>query len=159
MKYAILPVLVLAQLSGWGQRITLAGQQYMDTTRAPTGACTTAPLAHYYSVDGKYPRSSDTLLREAQAFLKQQKQVYAGTGYITFRFIVDCAGHRQPRTQVLQTDAAYQRVAFQPALLEALYAFLQTLTEWKVAKGPGPANYIAYLTFKMKDGQVVAIVP
>ena len=159
MKYAILFVLVLARFSGWGQRITLAGQQYMDTASTSNGACAKAPMAHYYSVDGKYPRSSDTLLREAQAFLKQQKQVYAGTGYVTFRFIVDCAGHRLPRTQVLQTDAAYQQTAFQPALLEALYAFLQTLTEWKVAKGPVPANYIAYLTFKMKDGQVVAIVP
>ena len=142
-----------------GQVIKLPSGEYMDTTSIRQSPCARAPLAHYYSVEGKYPRSSDTLLREAQAFLKQQKQAYRGSGYVTFRFIIDCAGHRLPRTQVLQTDASYERATFQPELLAALYAFLQTLTEWKVAKGPSPTNYSAYLTFKLTDGQVVAVVP
>ena len=142
-----------------GQTIKLPSGEYMDTTSTQQSACAKAPMAHYYSVEGKYPRSSDTLLREVQAFLKQHKQVYKGTGYVTFRFIIDCAGHRLPRTQVLQTDADYRQAAFQPELLMALYAFLQTLTEWKPAKSPRPTNYIAYLTFKLKDGQVVAVVP
>lgn len=155
----IIILLLLGSLPGLGQRITIGNKYYMDTASSPGAACATAAWTHYYSVDGKYPRSSETLLREARAFLQQQKQVYAGTGYVTFRFVIDCAGHRLPRTQVLQTDATYQRIAFQPDLVEKLYAFLQTLTEWKIAKSPTPANYIAYLTFKLKDGQVVAIVP
>ncbi|QKG52234.1 hypothetical protein [Hymenobacter sp. BRD67] len=159
MKYVILLVILLAGFPGISQRITVAGQQYMDTTSISNAACSKALVAHYYSVEGKYPRSSDTLLREAQAFLKLQKQQYAGTGYVTFRFIINCAGHRLPRTQVLQTDASYQQTVFQPELVEALYAFLQTLTEWQVAKSPGSVNYIAYLTFKMKNGEVVAMVP
>lgn len=142
-----------------GQTIVLPSGEYMDTTSTRHSPCAKAPMAHYYSVEGKYPRSSDTLLREAQAFLKRQKQVYKGTGYVTFRFIVDCAGHRLPRTQVLQTDAQYQRSTFQPELLAALYAYLHTLTDWPVGKGPSPINYLAYLTFKLKDGQVVAMVP
>lgn len=142
-----------------GQTIVLPGGEYMDTTSTRQSPCAKAPMAHYYSVEGKYPRSSDTLLREAQAFLKQQKQAYKGTGYVTFRFIIDCAGHRLPRTQVLQTDAHYQRATFQPELLVALYNFLQTLTEWRAAKGPRPTNYLAYLTFRLKDGQIVAMVP
>jgi hypothetical protein len=159
MKYAILLLLLLASFPGLSQRITVAGQQYMDTTTTRNPACATAATARYYSVDGKYPRSSDTLLHKAQAFLQQQKQAYAGTGYVTFRFVIDCGGHRMPRTQVLQTDASYQRATFQPELVEALYGFLQTLTEWKVAKRPSPTNYIAYLTFKLQNGQVVAVVP
>ena len=150
---------VLLSLVARGQTIALPSGDYMDTTSTRQSPCAKAPLAHYYSVEGKYPRSSDTLVREAQGFLAQQKQAYAGTGYVTFRFIIDCAGHRLPRTQVLQTDAMYQPAIFQPALLAALYAFLQTLTEWPAAKSPSPANYLAYLTFKLKNGQVVAVVP
>lgn len=159
MQHTLLLLFLLAGLPGLSQRITIAGQQYMDTTTARQSPCAKAPMAHYYSVEGKYPRSSDTLLGEAQAFLAQQNQAYAGTGYVTFRFIIDCAGHRMPRTQVLQTNASYQPATFQPELVEALYGFLQTLTAWQVAKSPQPTNYVAYLTFKLKNGKVVAMVP
>jgi hypothetical protein len=159
MRYLLSASLLFIGVVAKGQTIKLPSGDYMDTTSTRQSPCATAPLAHYYSVEGKYPRSSDTLVREAEAFLKQQKQGFKGTGYVTFRFVVDCAGHRLPRTQVLQADAQYQRATFQPDLLAALYAFLQTLTEWKVAKRPSPTNYIAYLTFKLKDGQVVAVVP
>lgn len=159
MRYILSVGLLLIGGAARGQTIKLPSGEYMDTTSTRQSPCAKAPLARYYSVEGKYPRSSDTLLGEAQAFLKQQNQAYKGTGYVTFRFIIDCAGHRLPRTQVLQTDAAYQQATFQPELLTALYAFVQTLTEWKPAKSPRPTNYSAYLTFKLKDGQVVAVVP
>jgi hypothetical protein len=150
---------LLAGSAAQGQYITLPDGDYMDTasTRKPT--CAKAPTAHYYNVNGKYPRSSETLLKETQAFLRQRGHTYAGSGYVTFRFMVDCTGHRQVRTQVLQTDARYQRFRFSEALVDELYAFLQTLTEWPVAKAKMPVNYLAYLTFKLKDGKVVAVVP
>lgn len=131
----------------------------MDTTVLRNQACATVPTVRYYSVNGKYPRSSETLAKNARAFLQRKSQAYSGSGYVTFRFIVDCAGRRQPKTQVLQTDAQYQRFRFRKELVEELYAFLQTLTEWPVAKASQPVNYVAYLTFKLKDGKVIAVVP
>ena len=160
MKYSsFLLLLLLHGLPARAQRITLPSGEYMDTTSVRQPPCPTFG-ARYYSVQGKYPRSSYTLAQEAQAFLQQQKQVYAGSGYVTFRFVIDCAGHRQPRVQVLQTDAQYQPTHFDKALVEALYAYFQTLAEWRVGLAKElPINYIAYLTFKLKDGKVVAVVP
>jgi hypothetical protein len=160
MKYLkLLLLLLLPWLPARAQRITLPSGEYMDTTAVRQPPCPTTG-ARYYSVQGKYPRSSYTLAQEAQAFLQQQKQAYVGSGYVTFRFVVDCAGHRQPRVQVLQTDSQYQPTHFDKALVEALYAYFQTLAEWRVGLANNLAvNYIAYLTFKLKDGKVVAVVP
>ena len=160
MKYLSFLILLLPGLPASAQRVVLPGGEYMDTASARSPACARASWARYYNVRVKYPRSSYTLAREAQAFLRQQKQVYAGSGYVTFRFVVDCAGQRQPRVQVMQTTAQYQPTHFDKALVEALYAYFQTLTEWPAgAMQNAPVNYLAYLTFKLKDGNVVAVVP
>lgn len=160
MKYLSTLILLLLWLPGRAQRVLLPGGEYMDTTLVRNAACPKVDWVRYYSVQGKYPRSSYTLAQEAQAFLQQQKQAYVGSGYVTFQFVVDCAGHRQPRVQVLQTDIQYQPYHFRPELVEILYAYFQTLTEWRVGSIQNtPVNYIAYLTFKLKDGKVVAVVP
>lgn len=161
MKHLCTIYLLLLSILAKGQNIIIPSGDYMDTTAVRSPACAKAPYVHYYSVGGKYPRSSETLVKEARMFLQRRQQVYQGSGYITFRFVVDCAGHRQPRTQVLQTDNSYQRYRFRKELVAELYAFLATLTEWRAAKTPSgqAVNYQAYLTFKLKDGQVVAVIP
>jgi hypothetical protein len=160
MNYLVTLLLLLCCLPAVAQRLALPSGEYMDTATARNPACAQANWVRYYNVQGKYPRSSYTLAHEAQAFLQRQKQAYAGSGYVTFRFAVDCAGQRQPRVQVLQTTAQYQPTHFRPELVEALYAYLQTLTEWRVGQVKNvPVNYLAYLTFKLKDGKVVAVVP
>lgn len=160
MKHLLALILLLFWLPGRAQRVTLPSGDYMDTTSVRNPACPKIDWVRYYSVQGKYPRSSSTLATEAQTFLQQTKRAYEGSGYVTFRFIVDCAGHRQPRVQVLQTDAQYQACHFAKEVVEALYAYFQTLAEWRVGSVQNvPVNYIAYLTFKLKDGNVVAVGP
>ncbi|RZK98205.1 MAG: hypothetical protein EOO62_26840 [Hymenobacter sp.] len=157
MKYLLALFFALGWLRGLAQTIVLPSGEYLDTTSVRNPPCPTYGV-RYYQVQGKYPRSSATLAREAQAFLQQYP--FAGSGYVTFRFVIDCAGHRQPKVQLLQTDAQYQRYQFEAALVAALYAYFQTLTEWRVGLVQNVAvNYIAYLTFKLKDGKVVAVVP
>lgn len=160
MKPLLFLLLALLSRPALAQRFRIGGEEFMDTTRRQNPACPPVGYARYYQVEGKYPRSSDTLLREARAFLQQQPgSPFAGSGYVTFRFVVDCQGRRLPQVQVLQTDGAYQPTHFAPALVEALYGFLQTLTEWNVAKATQPTSYVAYLTFKLQDGKVVAVAP
>jgi len=160
MKYFSSLLFLGCWLPACAQRVVLPGGEYMDTTSVRSPACADAGWARYYSVQGKYPRSSYTLAQAAQAFLQQQKQAYVGSGYVTFRFAIDCAGHRQPRVQVLQTTSQYQPTHFRPELVAALYAYFQTLTEWRVGvRQNAPVNYLAYLTFKLQDGKVVAVVP
>jgi hypothetical protein len=159
MKRFLTSCLLLLCSLAKGQTIVLPDGEYMDTTSTRQSPCAKARVARYYSVEGKYPRSSETLAEEAQVFITRKGQQYSGTGYITFRFIVDCQGRREPRTQVLQTDMQYRRTALPPGLVTELYAFLQTLTAWKVGKAPFPVRYITYLNFKLRDGKVVAVSP
>lgn len=132
----------------------------MDTTMTRTPACEKAGYAPYYAVQAKYPRSSETLAKGAQTFL-QGKPKHRGSGYVTFRFVVDCQGNRLPRVEVLQTDARYQQFHFPKELVNNLYAYFKTLTDWPAAvwRGEMRVNYIAYLTFKITNGKVVAVIP
>jgi len=160
MRRLLLSGLLLFSISAQAQYILFHGGEYLDTTFTRNPACAKAPTAHYFSVDGKYPRSSATLVREATAFLQRGNRKFSGSGYITFRFLIDCAGFRQPMTQVLQTDANYVAMHFRPELVSELYAFLKTLKDWRVATHNNVAfSYFTYLTFKITDGKVVAVIP
>jgi hypothetical protein len=147
-------------LSARSQTFPYEGGEYVDTTTTRNPACAKAPFVPYFSVDGKYPRSSDTLVQEATAFLQRGSRKFSGSGYVTFRFVIDCAGFRLPMTQVLQTDANYAPTHFQPELVSELHAFLKTLKDWRVATHRGYAvSYFTYLTFKISNGKVVAVIP
>lgn len=142
------------------QRYVLPTGEYMDTAQRRNNQCP-AVRPYYYSVNGKYPRSSATLRSEVQAFLRQRAAPGAGSGYVTFRFVVDCAGQPDTRVQVLQTDAQYRPHHFAPAYVAELYAFVRTLRDWRVGKHPNgtAVSYTALITFKITDGEVVAVLP
>ncbi|WP_345121096.1 hypothetical protein [Hymenobacter antarcticus] len=153
-------MLLAASLNAQAQYLPLHGGEYLDTTTTRNPACAKVMTLPYFAVDAKYPRSSATLVREATAFLQRGNRKFSGSGYLTFRFVVDCAGFRQPMTQVLQTDANYAASHFRPELVSELYAFLKTMKDWRVATYSGHAvSYFTYLTFKITDGKVVAVIP
>ncbi|MDQ2771895.1 MAG: hypothetical protein M3Y54_15510 [Bacteroidota bacterium] len=162
MKHLLLIglVVLVARRPAQSQYLTLHGGEYLDTTTTRNPACAKAMTLPYFAVDGKYPRSSATLLREATAYLQHGNHKYSGSGYVTFRFVIDCAGFRQRMTQVLQTDANYAVFHFRAELVQELYAFLKTLTDWRVATYSGHSiSYFTYLTFKITNGKVVAVIP
>ena len=162
MKHLLLLALLLptATLPTRAQYLKFHDGEYLDTTTTRNPACAKTMTLPYFAVDGKYPRSSATLVREATAFLQRGSRKFSGSGYVTFRFLVDCAGFRQPMTQVLQTDASYAAIHFRPELVSELYAFLKTLKDWRVATYSSHAvSYFTYLTFKITDGKVVAVIP
>ena len=160
IKYPVTLFFILSNLASQAQYIPFHGGEYLDTTTTRNPACAKTMTLPYFAVDGKYPRGSATLVREATAFLQRGNHKFSGNGYVTFRFVVDCAGFRQPMTQVLQTDANYTAFHFRPEFVLELYAFLKTLKEWRVAAYSGHAvSYFTYLTFKITDGKVVAVIP
>ncbi|MGY3089463.1 hypothetical protein ACVWYF_002511 [Hymenobacter sp. UYAg731] len=153
-------LLLIASLPARAQYLTFHEGEYLDTTTTRNPACAKTMTLPYFAVDGKYPRSSPTLVREATTFLLRGNRRFSGSGYVTFRFVVDCAGFRQPMTQVLQTDANYVAIHFRPELVSELYAFLKTLKDWRIATCSSHAvSYFTYLTFKITDGKVVAVIP
>ena len=162
MKHSLLIwlILLVVTLNAQAQYLTFHEGEYLDTTTTRNPACAKTMTLPYFAVEGKYPRSSATLVREAAAFLQRGNRKFSGSGYVTFRFVVDCAGFRQPMTQVLQTDANYAAIHFRPELVSELYAFLKTLKEWRVVTYSDHAmSYFTYLTFKISDGKVVAVIP
>ena len=160
VKRMIIPACLLLTAHAYAQKYILPDGEYMDTTSNPNSACKDYTI-YYYQVGGKYPKSSITLLKEVQLFLIHQNQLFKGSGYITFRFRIDCEGQRTKRTQVLQTDEHYKSYHFNKTLVNELYLFLNTLNNWKAAKDKRGNffSYIALLTFKIKDGKVINIIP
>jgi hypothetical protein len=142
------------------QNIILPDGEFMDTTFVNGAGCEAAIFHYYYSVDGKYPKSSQTLVKEAKAYLSDKPTYATVNGYITFRFSVNCEG-KTSRFRVLQTDADYKETHFDKALVNDLYQFTRSLGQWKVGKNREQklVNYIAFLSFKFKNGAIVAIIP
>jgi hypothetical protein len=132
----------------------------MDTTVNSNTACEDYNV-YYYQVEGKYPKSSITILKNVQTFLQHTNKIYQGNGYITFRFRIDCIGHRMKRTQVLQTDEYYKSYHFNKDFVNELYLFLNMLNDWKIGKNNSGSvfSYNAFITFKIKNGKVINIIP
>jgi hypothetical protein len=160
MKKLIAVLFLFPAFQVLGQNFVLPDGEYMDTASNQNEKCKNYN-AYFYSVGGKYPENSSSLLKEVQPFLLQEPGNYPGSGYITFRFTVDCEGKLMQRIQVLQTDEKYVSTHFDKSLVNELFAFLKTLDKWKTVKTQdGEAfSYKAFITFKIKNGKVINIIP
>jgi hypothetical protein len=133
----------------------------MDTASVNDPGCKGYSNVYYYQVSGKYPESSASLLKEAQTFIGKLNKKYIGSGYITFRFVINCQGKMRKRVQVLQTDDNYKDFHFDKAFVNDLFSFVQTLDKWRIAgaKESTPYFYTTFITFKIKDGKIINIIP
>jgi hypothetical protein len=143
-----------------GQLIFTPDGEFMDTTFVGTPQCGDAIYYYYYSVDGKYPKNSTTLIKEAKAFLKDKPHYAEVNGYITFRFGVNCEGTIS-RFRVQQTDEKYNETHFDKNLVNDLHQFVLSLNPWPIGrdKDKKPINYVAFISFKIKNGEIIAIIP
>jgi len=158
--FIISGILLLLTNKTFAQNFVLPDGEFMDTSFIQNEKCPKL-FAYFYSVDGKYPENSASLLKKVQTFLQQKNENYANSGYITFRFLIDCEGKPYPKTRVLQTDEQYSNCYFNKNLVNELYAFLKTLDKWKIAKSKdgNTFSYKAFITFKIKNGKVINIIP
>jgi len=160
MKRTLVAICFLfAFVSVSAQRIILPKGEYMDTTNVQNSSCPEG-YPYYYSVRGKYLKSSFTLLKDVNTFLLIKHAAYTGNGYITFRFVVDCQGKMLPKVRVMQTDEKYRLFHFDKSLVEELYSYLLTLKDWKIAKHDSSSvSYMSYLSFKINNGKIINIIP
>ena len=170
MKFILLIIAAFHLAPSYGQNFITKEGEYMDTSTAINGPCgvnvaryvfgDTGPI-YYYSTGGKYPKSSTSLLKEAKTFIAKKNNSYFGSGYITFRFIIDCEGHMTKKVRVFQTDENYTNTHFDKMLVNELFDYVKTLDKWKKAGDKtGPAfNYMAFITFKIRNGKVINIIP
>jgi hypothetical protein len=164
MRLIIILAFSLLVFQAFGQNFILPDGEYIDTITAhdtKDTSCLISPYNYYYSFKAKYPENSTSLLNEALIFLQKKNAKYTGSGYITLRFNIDCQGKMMQKVQVLQADEQYKSYHFDKAFVNELYSFLKTLDKWKVAEpwsGKG-FSYITFITFKIRNGKVINIIP
>jgi hypothetical protein len=81
------------------------------------------------------------------------------SGLVRIRFMVNCEGE-SGRFRLLATDHNYQAKTFDTKLTDQLMRITKNLKGWKgfTRKGIG-RDYYQYLIFKIKDGNILEIMP
>jgi hypothetical protein len=160
IRFIVSLTFVFSFFESFGQNYILPDGEYMDTTSNSNSECKVNNI-YYYQVNGKYPESSSSLLLEALEFMNKKTTEYTGSGYITFRFAIDCEGKMANKVQVLQTNEYYKNYHFEKSLVNDLYSFVKTLDKWKTIKKKDNKtySYVTFITFKIKNGKVINIIP
>lgn len=161
LRSIIFLIISLQSISVSSQNIILPEGEFIDTTNIIDATCKGHHYVYYYQVGGKYPENSRSLLSKAQAFMHDKNKSYHGSGYITLRFAIDCEGKMGRKVQVLQTNEKYKSFHFDKKFVNELHSFLKTLDKWKIAgsKESSPFFYTSFITFKIKDGKIINIIP
>lgn len=81
------------------------------------------------------------------------------SGYLTFRFIINCEG-RAGWFTTEQADLDFMQKQFSSVLVEHLFTILQSLDQWHptVIRAEERDAY-CYLTFKLNHGQLIDLLP
>lgn len=81
------------------------------------------------------------------------------SGLIRIRFIVNCKGETD-RFRIIGMDENYQEKMFNESITQQLLQISKGLKGWKVKKSRNyDVDYYQYLIFKIKDGQIIEILP
>lgn len=81
------------------------------------------------------------------------------SGLLTIRFLINCQAEIG-RFEILENDLNYQNKNFDTEVKDQLFIITKNLKNWR-------ANYLAgdfrdcamYLTYKLKNGEIIAILP
>ncbi len=127
--------------------------------------CHDDQILEYYNFSNGLNYDGEKIAIELAFRERYQYDVTEGqTGYITIRFVVNC-NSETGWFRIEQMDNQYQAMSFNEDLVNKLLVITQSLKGWKIGKfdDPGYENevydYYQYLTFKMKDGQIIEILP
>ena len=80
-------------------------------------------------------------------------------GYVTIRFIVNCEGETG-RFRIEEMDFAYKPQKLDEKITSQLLEIVKNLNDWIPRKSNGESlDFYQYLTFKIKKGQIIKILP
>jgi hypothetical protein len=81
------------------------------------------------------------------------------SGYLTFRFVVNCQG-LAGRYQIIENDLDLKPKKFNEELVSHLFSVTQQFKEWRpVVLENEPRDYNIYITYKIRDGKIIEILP
>ena len=83
----------------------------------------------------------------------------SSNGYITIRFVVNCAG-KTGMFRIQEMNQNYEKFAFDKKFTHDILEFSKKLNAWIPKEYLGvKINYYQYLTFKIENGKVSEILP
>ena len=81
------------------------------------------------------------------------------SGYVTIRFIISCMGEAGAH-EVHELSMDFDEKKFSPALTDQLLTLTKEITQWRpITFGDSRFDSFFHLTFKLKNGQLVEILP
>ncbi|WP_405202969.1 hypothetical protein [Dokdonia sp. LLG6352-1] len=85
--------------------------------------------------------------------------LYSDSGYVTFRFIVNCKG--EPGWfNIYQTNLNYEEIALNESLVSDLLDFTKNPDNWNVRViGTKTVDYYMYVTYRIENGKITEILP
>ena len=87
------------------------------------------------------------------------EQVKKESGLIRIRFIVNCKGETD-RFRLIGRDSYYEDKVFDSSITTQILSITKSLKGWKSKILDGNSiDYYQYLIFKLKDGQIIEILP
>ncbi|MCB0643102.1 MAG: hypothetical protein KDC44_15740 [Phaeodactylibacter sp.] len=127
-----------------------------DTTIQP---CNPLQIAEYYQVGLQYGEGRKSVREKLMPLLHELPVRTGQDGYFTVRFLVNCAG-KPARYRGYGVTPQYETHAFPEALQEQLINACKTLVNWSPGTYEGKAwDAYFFVTFKLKDGQVIDLLP
>jgi hypothetical protein len=81
------------------------------------------------------------------------------TGWVRIRFVVNCRGE-SGRFRMICSDENYESREFDTRITDQLMAITKALDGWKpLPDSENPDEYYQYLIFKIKNGDIIEILP
>ncbi len=138
---------------------------FIDTTNTFKVASSFAPcgptnrIADYYNDDdAKFIGGKGALFELLETTLDKSKPK-GESGYLTFRFVVNCEGKAGWFTTE-EADLDYQRKSFSSECKNHLYDILSSVEKWKMLTIRDQVrDAYVYITFKLKNGKIIEILP
>lgn len=122
--------------------------------------CNEKDIAQYHNDSNGMEYKGEKIALEEEVFTKfKPVPDTSQNGLIRIRFIVNCKGETD-RFRIISMDENYKDKEFNPKITEQLLIICKSLKAWIPKKINGKeVDYYQYLTFKIKGGILIEIMP
>ncbi len=119
--------------------------------------CNESTAIQYFAFGEKTFKGGKIFIERAFEKHYKPEKVAKESGLIRVRFVVNCRGETG-RYRVLGMDEAYQEKEFDNSITDQLLAITKRLKGWKIFPNVD-RDYYQYLIFKIKDGELIELMP
>lgn len=136
------------------------GDLPVDSSSAAFKICNTEKIFQYYNFGQGLQYEGEKIEINKYFAERFQSSGDEDTGYLTIRFVVNCEG-ATGNFRLESMSEQYEPKEFSRPLCDQLLSLTKEMRGWKIARDEGgnPYDYYQYLTFKLKQGQLIEILP